>query len=463
MKNNIEIKFSSFLKRYFSLYFTWTFFLAITGVGYLIYYIMGWILSGFEINGNIMNIICISSVIFLIGIYVAYIIAKEEAINSESIKQRFEKEKLEADIYFEQKKNQAELNSEAINQKLENTKLEANIYCEQKKNQADKFFKEAQEELSKVIEDEKIYKPFLAQIYSDYLYYLDLKVSDYLEYKRIPAQKAADEVKIIAKEKRNLTEKLKIIEHQLLVYENAFPWLEDFKEVTVDELNEIVNNKDVQDEYEILRKYLSPEEYQKMSTSEKYQLALDRYKNSNKKTNWQIGIDFERYIGYLYEIKGYSVIYNGAIEKLEDMGRDLIATKGENIVVIQCKNWSKQKTIHEKHVFQLYGTMISLKIDNPSKNIKGEFITTAKLSEKAKLIAEKLNIKIVEDVKYDKNYPCIKCNISRKDKTKIYHLPFDQQYDKVDIEIQRGEKYVGTVLEAEQLGFRRAYKWVPEK
>lgn len=428
------IKLSSFLKKYFSSLFTNAILLTITGIGFILFYIVYGILSVFEIKENINNIISLFIVLFLVGIYVSYEIAKDAMINSEEIKKQLEK-----------------------------AKEEANIYCDKKRNEADNFFQEAQNELGKVIEDEKIYKPFLAQIYSDYLYYLDLKTSNYLRYKKNPAQKAADEVRIIAKEKRNLNEKLKILEHQLSVYENAFPWLEEFKEVTVDELSEIVNDTEEHDEYEVLKKYLSPEEYKKMSTAEKYQLALDRYKNSNRKTNWQIGIDFERYIGYLYESKGFSVIYNGAIEKLEDMGRDLIATKGNEIVVIQCKYWNKQKTIHEKHIFQLYGTMITLKIDYPQMNIKGEFVTTAKLSEKATLIAEKLDIKITEDVKYDKKYPCIKCNVSKKDGTKIYHLPFDQQYDKVIIEQKKGELYVETVFEAEKLGFRRAFKWISEK
>ena len=52
----------------------------------------------------------------------------------------------------------------------------------------------------------------------------------------------------------------------------------------------------------------------------------------------------------------------------------------------------------------------------------------------------------------------IKCNINNKNK--IYHLPFDQQYDRVVIEKDKGELYVKTVKEAEDLGFRRAKKWI---
>lgn len=45
---------------------------------------------------------------------------------------------------------------------------------------------------------------------------------------------------------------------------------------------------------------------------------------------------------------------------------------------------------------------------------------------------------------------------------KIYHLPFDQQYDKVKIEKNKGEFYCSTVQEAEKAGFRRAYRWKGE-
>lgn len=59
-------------------------------------------------------------------------------------------------------------------------------------------------------------------------------------------------------------------------------------------------------------------------------------------------------------------------------------------------------------------------------------------------------------------YPCIKCNIST-DGEKIYHLPFDQQYDKTKININKGEFYCEKIEEAEKRGFRRAYKWQGDK
>ena len=55
-------------------------------------------------------------------------------------------------------------------------------------------------------------------------------------------------------------------------------------------------------------------------------------------------------------------------------------------------------------------------------------------------------------------FPRIKCNISQRSGEKIYHLPFDQQYDKTLIETNKGECYALTVAEAEEKGFRRALR-----
>jgi hypothetical protein len=89
------------------------------------------------------------------------------------------------------------------------------------------------------------------------------------------------------------------------------------------------------------------------------------------------------------------------------------------------------------------------------------FVTSTKLSDRAKQFANELQIKIVEDLPLE-HYPCIKCNVSRINGTKIYHLPFDQQYDRTIIEEERNEYYVETVKEAESLGFRRAFRWKSE-
>ena len=104
--------------------------------------------------------------------------------------------------------------------------------------------------------------------------------------------------------------------------------------------------------------------------------------------------------------------------------------------------------------------MVLYQIQHPEKKVKGLFYTTTSLSSVAKDCAEFLGIKCYENYKHQE-YPLVKCNISNKGE-KIYHLPFDQMYDRVVIEPQKGECFTFTIKEAEEKGFRRAYRWKPE-
>lgn len=197
-----------------------------------------------------------------------------------------------------------------------------------------------------------------------------------------------------------------------------------------------------------------------VSNTEKIQMSLDRWKNRYK-SDWDIGIEYERYVGYRLECEGYKVNYSGATNGLNDMGRDLIATKRDKTLVIQCKRWSKEKVIHEKHIFQLHGSTAVLSAENPGKSYKAVFITTTKLSDTAKKCAEICNVTCVENFPMA-DYPLIKCN-SNKDGEKIYHLPFDPQYDKIVISKNKKSCYAWTVQEAEKLGFRHTYHYHSNK
>lgn len=90
--------------------------------------------------------------------------------------------------------------------------------------------------------------------------------------------------------------------------------------------------------------------------------------------------------------------------------------------------------------------------------VRSIFITTIELSPVARRFAEVLGVEVKEKFKLE-DYPLIKCNVNRQTGEKIYHLPLDQQYDRVKVERERGELYVSTIEEAEGLGFRRAYRW----
>ena len=153
--------------------------------------------------------------------------------------------------------------------------------------------------------------------------------------------------------------------------------------------------------------------------------------------------------------------------RLNDLGRDILAFKtdkdGNNLVyIIQCKNWSSNKMIHENIVCQIFGSAVEYKIkhkDDMFLKVIPVICSTAPLSEMAKEFAKRLGVLIRIVKKGD--YPMIKCNVSNDGK-KIYHLPFDQQYYTAEI-CKPGEFYAWTVKEAVEAGFRRAFKYNYDK
>lgn len=192
-----------------------------------------------------------------------------------------------------------------------------------------------------------------------------------------------------------------------------------------------------------------------LSAANGRQAELDRYKKHDK-TGWEIGREYERYIGYCYEQKNFDVTYTGALLGKLDAGRDLITSSNGQTQIIQCKCWGHEKTVHEKHIFQLYGSTVMFQLQNPKAVTRAVFFTTASLSDAAKECADALNVEYYEHFPLQK-HPLVKCNVSEA-RGKIYFLPFDKDYDKISMIPDKGDLYVDTVKEAEQQGFRYAHK-----
>lgn len=185
------------------------------------------------------------------------------------------------------------------------------------------------------------------------------------------------------------------------------------------------------------------------------QRALDRYLRRYFSTD-EIGKFYERYIGYLYESKGHEVAYHGLLDGYGDMGRDLLVRRNNETLVIQAKCWSKRKTVQEKHIFQIFGAathfkLISRKIGGPTKAV---FYTTARYSDTARDAARVLGVELRTEM-LNRSYPIIKCGVSARGE-KFYYLPFDRDYDKIKIDINRNEYFVTTVKEAVDKGFKRS-------
>lgn len=285
-----------------------------------------------------------------------------------------------------------------------------------------------------------------------------------LKTKKNPAPKAADELRALKKSNRDYIEKAKLLEYKYELILNQFPQLRYFTD-DYQELKEVLNDVSIEDvEYDTARNYLSKEEYNRLSTDERNQLALDNWKIREKSLT-QIGFEYELYVGHLYRENGWDVKQHGIDKKFEDLGRDVIATKrnGNEITVhvIQCKCWSRRREIHENVVNQLFGTTKMLELTYKKElprykiNVVPVLYCSTLLSSTATEFADMLGVKVVVQPLGD--FPHIKCNIGSSGE-KIYHLPFDQQYYRTQIK-NEGEFYAWTVKEARDKGFRRAFRY----
>ena len=401
--------------------------------------------------------IALISLPFTIALFIGLVERiKNQAPSTQTLNHELENKIKEYESLKESLRQQHDQEIERINEK-NNTDYKKRIkelaVLQQQSRETQSMYESMIEDFEIYIQEKCDLYPHLAAIMADLLTLHYETSADYLDHKQNPAHTEAYRIRELRRETKEILAQKKEIEYRYAYILQMYPNIIDIFDsgFTEDQILEL----ETEDNTDRVRLFLSPEEYQKLSVAERNQLALDRYV-ANRKSNWQIGRDYEMFIGYQYERQGYRVTYTGILKNLEDMGRDLIVTNQEKTFIIQCKNWSKSKTIHEKHIFQLFGTMVLYNIDHPQKPAVGVFVTTTQLSDKAMQIARELNIQVVHKEVGD--FPRIKCNINRTTGERIYHLPFDQQYDRTVVEKSKGELYAFTVEEAERQGFRRAFK-----
>ena len=355
------------------------------------------------------------------------------------------------------------LRNELYEQKKQNSQLEKNIaelkdeieFLRKGISDKDKLFDNL-----KSRDNESVSK--ITTLYSDFLLVQYDISSQYLRTKKHPAKVEALRIKELKSESKKYLEQFRQMMYKYEMLLQLFPelsnYVDDFD--SIKQLEDVASIETLQDDYDRVQFYVSKEEYSKLSTDERNQLALDRY-IKGQKSKWQIGRDYELYCGLLYEKDNWNVEYIGMEKKLYDMGRDLIAIKGNIHHVIQCKYWAQDKVIHEKHITQLFGTTIEYGMDlQDNITIKPVFMTNIQLSDSAKKFANKLGVIVHENIPL-KEFPRIKCNVNRDEyglESLIYHLPFDQQYDRTKIN-KKNEFYAFTVEEAVAAGFRRAYRY----
>ena len=386
-------------------------------------------------------------------------------------------EKHEAQITNDKIKLEAESKKrlDEFSQKVKKTKDEFNLREKLWNEQIQKN----KDEIQKLAKQKSMGFPWLAEAYADYFALKDEEIEKYLEQKKHPAYTAAENVRIIKNEKKEILKENKVVRYKINYFEKLFPWLSELIADDEDEYIPVRIDSDIKDDNneDRVKDFLTPEEYKSLPSVERNQMALDRYLKNRNKSKWAIGRDYEMYVGYLYEQKGYSIEYKGIIDGFEDLGRDVIAIKDNEVCIIQCKRWAQYKEIHEKYIFQLFGTTMEYWIKNfnnyripktfeefakflNESKLRPIFFTSTSLSDKAKEMANALSVEIIENEPLGE-FPRIKCNINNDEfgaQTKIYHLPMDQQYDRTIIGNRAGEFYAFTVREAEDGGFRRAFR-----
>ena len=366
---------------------------------------------------------------------------------------------LSMDKAMERKERELQQRKEAISKNIEKKSKE---------------FQQREDAISKIIEEKSKGMPWLAEAFADYLELQDLRTAKHLARKSHPARRAAEQVREIAKKRRAAEKKWRQAKYLFRYWQSILPHLFDFEGETIDEMIATTLNlpeeEEITDDIDPARKWVGKVN-DDLPREEKIQRALDNWRRRRRKSRWQVGRDYERYVAWWYWEKGYRVIPSGVLYREEDLGRDVIAKKGSEVHIVQCKYWAKWRTIYEKHIAQLFGTTMMYRVEEEQKQrpqnlnlfqkklkVKPVFMTSTELSTVARRFAEILEVEVMENFKL-KDYPLVKCNVNRQTGEKIYHLPFDQQYDRTKVEREKGETYVWTIKEAEELGFRRAFRW----
>lgn len=264
------------------------------------------------------------------------------------------------------------------------------------------------------------------------------------------------EYKNIKNETFILFDKLKVLNSDQ-IYTNKDRFLE-FEQMC-NGINKLKNISIILKDF-ISKKQTTPEPtYTPQPRLSKSERLLKEYEEKQYLKAEEIGRRYERYIGYLYEIDGYKVDYNGIKKGVKDGGVDLICSKRKELIIIQCKCRDDQGQIHENTILQLIANLMKYKRKYPNKNVSAVIYTSHdNLDDEAKatLADEVAHGALIHHIikAYDNSYPKVKCNISDNGE-KIYHIPdHSSTYDRIQIEINKGEFFAKTIKEAESAGFR---------
>lgn len=86
--------------------------------------------------------------------------------------------------------------------------------------------------LEDILRDKKQSCPTMAKVFADYEYYIANNTARYLNGKKNPAKKAAENVKEFGKRNRELIKQIKELEYQIRYYETKYPFIKQTENET---------------------------------------------------------------------------------------------------------------------------------------------------------------------------------------------------------------------------------------
>ena len=168
------------------------------------------------------------------------------------------------------------------------------------------------------------------------------------------------------------------------------------------------------------------------------------------------GVQYERYVGHLFEEKGFRVTYNGIRKGKDDGGIDLIARGNRKIRLIQCKRWNM--AVNSDVISRLQGGLERFiwnerkgKSEKMQTSIRGVLATSGDVEPDAMALAKHLGIYVMKNLSY-RFYPAIKAKEIIPGAGRFL-LPFNSEYDRMDFNVGHGDRFFMTIREALSNGF----------
>ena len=162
--------------------------------------------------------------------------------------------------------------------------------------------------INALIADKTVAADLVAGAWGDYENAVADARADVLSAKSRPALAAAEEVREKGRRLAALRRESKYARWLLELYEWHFPWLADLREEGT--LGELLEGgpgveDDTDGEADPVERWVTKAEFGAMTSAERNQVALDRFLRG-RQSPWQIGRDYELYIGYLAGAGGIS-------------------------------------------------------------------------------------------------------------------------------------------------------------